>query len=83
MVHYRDSSADAQRLKQELEQGHPDSVALLQADLLDTGGIPALVDQAARQFGRLDALVNNASSFFRRLLVTVPNKPGMIWWAAI
>lgn len=64
VVHYRDSSADAQRLKQELEQGHPDSVALLQADLLDTGGIPALVDQAARQFGRLDALVNNASSFF-------------------
>ncbi|MXS85437.1 pteridine reductase [Nitrosomonas sp. HPC101] len=64
VVHYRDSSADAQRLKQALEQERPDSVALLRADLLDISQIPALVNQAARQFGRLDALVNNASSFF-------------------
>ncbi|WP_292979222.1 pteridine reductase [Nitrosomonas sp.] len=64
VVHCRDSLADAQQLKQALEQERPDSVALLQADLLDTGTIPLLVDQAVRQFGRLDGLVNNASSFF-------------------
>lgn len=64
VVHYRDSSADAQQLKQVLERKRPDSVALLQADLLNIGGIPDWVDHAARQFGQLDALVNNASSFF-------------------
>ncbi|WP_396956106.1 pteridine reductase [Nitrosomonas sp.] len=64
VVHYRDSSTDAQQLKQELDQVRSDSVALLQADLLDSGRIPELIDQAAWQFGRLDALVNNASSFF-------------------
>jgi len=64
VVHYRDSLADAQQLKQALEQERPDSVALLQADLLDIGTIPLLVDQVVRQFGRLDGLVNNASSFF-------------------
>jgi len=64
VVHYRDSSADAHRLKQELEQGCPNSVALLQADLLDINKIPALIDQIILRFGRLDALVNNASSFF-------------------
>lgn len=64
VIHYRDSSADAQQLKQALERKRPDSVALLQADLLNTGGIPDWVGHAARQFGQLDALVNNASSFF-------------------
>jgi len=63
-VHYRDSSVDAWRLKQTLEQEHSNSVALLQADLLDISAIPQLIDQAVQQFGRLDALVNNASSFF-------------------
>ncbi len=64
VIHHRASCAEAQQLKQELEQVYPESVALLQADLLDTGGISGLVDHAARQFGRLDALINNASSFF-------------------
>lgn len=64
VVHYRDSSVDARRLKQTLEQERSNSVALLQADLLDIGTIPQLIDQAVQQFGRLDALVNNASSFF-------------------
>lgn len=64
VVHYRDSSIDAQRLKQELEQQHPDSVELLQADLLAIDKIPELINQVILRFGRLDALVNNASSFF-------------------
>jgi pteridine reductase len=39
-------------------------VALVQADLLDTVRLPDLINQAVEQFGKLDALVNNASSFF-------------------
>lgn len=70
VVHYRNASTEAYQLKQELEQNCPNSVALLQGDLLDTAGIPALVNRAFSQFGRLDALVNNASSFFSTLVGT-------------
>lgn len=64
IVHHRTSSQEAQQLQQELEQARPETVALLQANLLKTEMMPALVERAAQQFGRLDALVNNASSFF-------------------
>ena len=40
-------------------------MALIQADLLDDAKLPAMVEQTVQRFGRLDALVNNASSFFR------------------
>ena len=39
-------------------------MALLQADLLDTEGLTEIVRNSVSRFGRLDALVNNASSFF-------------------
>jgi pteridine reductase len=64
MVHYRSSQNDAQMLRQTLEQTRPDSVALIQADLLDIDRLPDLIEETARRFGKLDALVNNASSFF-------------------
>ncbi len=64
LIHHRSSLQEARQLQQKLEQTRPGSVALIQADLLDTANIPALVDYAAQQFGKLDALVNNASSFF-------------------
>ncbi|GGP26080.1 pteridine reductase [Silvimonas amylolytica] len=63
-LHYRSSSADAQALADELNARRPESVALFQADLLDTAKLPALITQVLTRFGRLDALVNNASSFF-------------------
>jgi len=34
------------------------------ADLLDLKAMPSLVEQTVQRFGRLDALVNNASSFY-------------------
>jgi pteridine reductase len=37
---------------------------VVQADLLDLGALPGLVEESVRAFGRLDALVNNASSFY-------------------
>ena len=64
IVHYRSSSNDALRLQQELNQQRPDSVALVQADLLEIDELPGLVDLAVKQFGQLDVLINNASSFF-------------------
>ncbi|SFP67129.1 pteridine reductase [Nitrosomonas cryotolerans] len=64
VIHYRASLAAAQALQAELNQKRPDSVVLVQADLLDTRLLPDLIDKAAARFGRLDVLINNASSFF-------------------
>ena len=64
VIHYRGSKDDAHALKVELEKQRAMSVALVQADLLDTARLPGMVDEAAAAFGRLDALVNNASSFY-------------------
>ena len=64
MLHYHTSAGEARLLQAELNHMRPDSVALIQADLLDLHKLPALVEQTVQTFGRLDALVNNASSFF-------------------
>ena len=64
MLHYRASAGEARLLQAELNHVRPESVALIQADLLDLNKLPAIVDQTLQTFGRLDALVNNASSFF-------------------
>ena len=64
MLHYRASAGEARLLQAELNGVRANSVALIQADLLDLAKLPSLVDQTVMRFGRLDALVNNASSFF-------------------
>ncbi|MBL8507104.1 pteridine reductase [Chitinimonas sp. JJ19] len=64
MLHYRSSSTEARALAAALNLQRSGSVALAQADLLNIAGLPMLVQQTLQQFGRLDALVNNASSFF-------------------
>lgn len=63
-VHYRRSREAAEALAAELEAVRPGSVALLQAELLDRGRLERLVEKALAQWGRLDVLVNNASSFY-------------------
>jgi pteridine reductase len=64
MLHYRSSERDAQALQAELNAARANSVALLQADLLDVAGLPEIVKNTVSRFERLDALVNNASTFF-------------------
>ncbi len=64
VVHYRASANEARALQTELDQARPGSVALVQADLLDIKRLPDLIGETMSHFGRLDALVNNASSFF-------------------
>ena len=63
MVHYRSSKIEAQKLQTELNRIRPNSVALVQADLLDISQLPKIVSETIKQFGRLDSLINNASSF--------------------
>ena len=64
MLHYRASAADAERLAADLNAMRPDSAATEQADLRDVDSLARLVRQTIIRFGRLDVLINNASSFF-------------------
>jgi pteridine reductase len=64
LLHYRSSATAAQSLADELNAMRPDSVVLGRADLCQIDQLPPLVAQAHNQFGRLDLLVNNASSFY-------------------
>jgi pteridine reductase len=63
-LHYRQSSDEAKALADELEQHRPHSTLLLQADLSDLSALPGLIDTLLAHFGRLDALINNASAFY-------------------
>ena len=64
MVHYRSSAKEARALQAELNLKRTDSVALIQADLLNLSMLPNLVGDTVKRFGRLDVVINNASSFF-------------------
>lgn len=64
LIHYRDSEADAARLASELNATRPKSAAKVKAELLAPVAPRALVSAALETFGRLDLVVNNASSFF-------------------
>ena len=64
VLHYRSSVAQAQTLADELEAARRGSTQLVRANLLDTTYLPTIVQSALTAFGRLDVLVNNASSFY-------------------
>lgn len=64
VIHYRDSEADAAALEAELNGVRARSAAKVKAELLAPIAPKALVGAALESFGRLDVLVNNASSFF-------------------
>ncbi|MCE3003175.1 MAG: pteridine reductase [Xanthomonadaceae bacterium] len=63
-LHYRGSREDAEQLAAELEARRAGSVLLLAADLAQVAELPKLVLRTVQRFGRLDALVNNASAFY-------------------
>ena len=64
LIHYRDSEDDAAALEAELNAARPRSAAKVKAELLAPIAPRALVSAAVDAYGRLDVLVNNASSFF-------------------
>ncbi len=64
VIHYRGSREDAEALRDELNARRPDSALALQADLSQLEDIEQLAQDALKQWGRIDALVNNASSFY-------------------
>jgi len=64
VLHHRRSTTEAQALAVEFEGMRAGSVLVLQADLAEFDRLPELVAKTIGRFGRLDALVNNASAFY-------------------
>ena len=79
VVHYRSSVADAQSAVAEIEKfgrrGHA-----IAADLTNVAEIKRLFDEAAKQFGRLDVLVNSAANFLPSSIVSTTEE---IWDASL
>lgn len=64
MVHYKSSLNEARALQAELNLQRADSVAIIQGDLLNITNLPNLVSETIKHFGRLDVLINNASTYY-------------------
>lgn len=64
VVHYHRSAPQAESLAAELEAVRAGSAITVRADLLEVARLGELVEAATRAFGRLDILVNNASTFY-------------------
>jgi pteridine reductase len=64
VLHYRSSADDAEAISKALNEIRPNSVVIVEADLLDVGQLQALPEIATSNFGSLDILVNNASTFY-------------------
>jgi pteridine reductase len=70
-IHYRGSVDEAVALVQNLNGQRANSAVAFKADLIDTANLPELIDDVVAWQGRLDILINNASSFY-------PTPPGEI-----
>lgn len=63
-IHYRGSITEAEALADTLNAKREDSAAVFQADLIDIDTLPGLIANVVAWGGRLDVLVNNASTFY-------------------
>lgn len=74
LVHYRSGDKEAAALEAELNAARKDSAKRVRADLLAHSAPELLVRSAVEKFGRLDVVVNNASSFFPTALGEIEEK---------
>lgn len=70
-LHYRHSGAEMQALIAELEAARAGSTLALQADLAEFDRLAEIVAGTVGRFGRLDALINNASAYYATPVGTV------------
>ena len=71
VVHYNRSDIDALKLMQDLNEKRQDSCKLVQGDVSDVEALQQIASSAIDAFGRLDVLVNNASSFYPTPIGTI------------
>lgn len=63
-LHYRHSADEARALALDLDSRRRGSTLLVPAELADLVALPVIIEHVLKHYGRLDALVNNASAFF-------------------
>ncbi len=71
VLHYRSSAQAANDLERRLNHARAHSAALVQGDLQRIEALPTIIDRTLAIWGRLDVLVNNASSFFPTALGSI------------
>ncbi len=64
VIHHLTSTQEAGTLVEALNATRAASAILVQADLRDVARLPGLIVSAVRHIGRLDILINNASTFY-------------------
>jgi len=63
-LHFRQSRDEMDALCASLEAARANSTIAIEGELADIENLPRIVEAGVARFGRLDALVNNASAFF-------------------
>ena len=76
ILHYRSSSKDAMSLVNNFNSKRADSAFAIKADLDDPKEVEKLVADTLKCYGSLDALINNASTFFQLLYLKLMIKTG-------
>jgi pteridine reductase len=79
VIHYRSSAADGRDTASEIDRLGRRSIAV-SADLTSVADIKRLFDEAAKQFGRLDILINSAANFLPASIVSTTEE---IWDASL
>jgi NAD(P)-dependent dehydrogenase (short-subunit alcohol dehydrogenase family) len=79
VIHYRSSKSEAQDAVREIEKLGQRAVAIA-ANLGEVPEIKRLCDEAGKQFGRIDILINNAANFLPGSMVSTTEQ---IWDAAL
>lgn len=64
VLHYHGSDNEARAIERELNAVRPNSIKCLSFNLLDCEKLGEFADQAVSLWGRLDVLINNASTFY-------------------
>ena len=64
LIHYNRSTTEAQTLADTLNSVRPNSAHAFQADLNNMNEVEQLAQNSLKHWGRIDLLVNNASSFY-------------------
>lgn len=63
-ISYRHSRAEAEAVAARCEAKRAQSCLALSLDLAETSALAPFIERVAAHYGRIDALINNASSFF-------------------
>jgi len=70
-IHYHHSAENAEAVRDQLNLIRPNSAIAIGADLVCVEILPRIIDEVIQAFGRLDVLINNASTFYPTPLGTI------------